>query len=218
MALMDRQESPHAHPQMRSPHGTACQVPTANQHVPLASGTTPMMSTIAQFSTCGMDLQHMQGVPQTVVSLIPLGTFYATIGRNHRVALGPTTAPSMHAQDAVAPPTVLKNALRCSRAMAMMPYNVNVWQDFLTRAGLMSQYPNLEEGLTHGFHAFMPPISQTFTLPNHLSIIQYKAVFNNIIHKEFSKQCSVGPLTASEVQQIVGHFQTSPLSLIPKPG
>ena len=45
-----------------------------------------------------------------------------------------------------------------------------------------------------------------------------KLVFMDIIHKEFAKQQYIGPLTASKTQHIVGPFQSSPLSLIPKPG
>ena len=40
----------------------------------------------------------------------------------------------------------------------------------------------------------------------------------DIVHKEFAKQRYIGLLTASETQHIVGPFQSSPLSLIPKPG
>lgn len=71
----------------------------------------------------------------------------------------------------------------------------------------------------HPFHMFMIlPLSQTFTPPNNSSTNQYKAVFDDIIHKELSKQQYIGLLSLSETQQVVGHFQSSPLSLIPKPG
>jgi hypothetical protein len=70
----------------------------------------------------------------------------------------------------------------------------------------------------HGFCAFILPLTQIFTPPNHLSVKQYKAVFNDIIHKELMKKCYIGLLTASKIQQTLGHFQSSPLSLIPKPG
>lgn len=65
---------------------------------------------------------------------------------------------------------------------------------------------------------YMPPLHQTFTLPNHSSIPLYKDAFKNIVHKKFTKSQYIGPLSLSNVQAMVGHFQSSPISIIPKPG
>ena len=70
----------------------------------------------------------------------------------------------------------------------------------------------------NGFCACIPPLPQTFTPHNHPSIDKYKDIFNDIVHKEFIKQWYIGLLTASEIQQELGRFQSSPLSLIPKLG
>ena len=95
---------------------------------------------------------------------------------------------------------------------------MSAWRDFLSQAGLIPRYPSLIEGLTYGFQAHIPPLSQTFAPPNSLSIKQYKAIFDDIIHKEFAKQWYIGLLSESEMKQILGHFQSFLLSIISKPG
>lgn len=53
---------------------------------------------------------------------------------------------------------------------------------------MIFKYPSLIEGLTYDFQAHIPPLTQTFIPPNNPSIDQYKAIFNDIINKEFAKQ------------------------------
>ena len=191
---------------------------TTNQHALPALGGTLTTSTTAPLSTCGMEPQHTPDTLQKVTSLIQTVMSYATTGRNRKDALGPITVPSMHALAVEVHLMVLRSARRRSHAAAATPYKVSAWRDFLSRAGLISRYPSLIEGLTYGFQAHIPPLSQTFTPSNSPSIKQYKAIFDNIIHKEFAKQQYIGPLLESETKQILGHFQSFPLSIIPKPG
>ena len=138
------------------------------------------------------------------------------IGKRHRVTPAPTITPSMPAQVVEALVTALRSALRHN--CTTTPYKVDTWRDFLSQAALTPRYPNLVKRLSCSFRTFMPPLMQTFILPNHPLVKQYKAVFNDIIHKELSKHHYIGPLTESEIQRALGHFQTSPISLIPKPG
>lgn len=192
--------------------------PGENLHVLPASGGTLTTSTTVSSSCFGTAPQPTPNRPQMVALLPWLETSCVMTGRSHKVVPTPITTQSMHALVAEAPAMVLSNALRCSHTPAVTPYKLEVWWDFLVCTGLIPQYPSLMEGLTHSFHAHMPPLSQTFTLPNHPSISQYREAFDSIVHKEFTQQWYIGPLTVEEIQCIVGHFQSSPISLIPKPG
>ena len=128
--------------------------------------------------------QHMPSTPQKVALLTPPGVFFAMTGKSHKVALSPTIMPSMPALAVKAPTMVFRNPLKCSHIAT--PYKMTAWQDFLMQAGLAPQQPNLAEELRNSFHAFMPPLSQTFTPHNHPSINQYKEAFDHTIHKKLA--------------------------------
>lgn len=61
-------------------------------------------------------------------------------------------------------------------------------------------------------------MSCTFSPPNSTSLIEHECTFKDIINKEFAKGRYLGPFTRSEIEANLGPFQTSPLSLVPKPG
>ena len=103
---------------------------------PLVSGITPMTSTTASLNSCGMKPQHTPDAPQKGTSSTPLVMSYATTGKNLKVAPVLTTTQSMPAWVEAAPLMVCRNAPRPSHAVATTPYKVDMWQDFLSRAGV----------------------------------------------------------------------------------
>ena len=62
----------------------------------------------------------------------------------------------------------------------------------------------------------MPSCVQT--PPNSTSLATYEAEFGKIVNKELSKGRYLGPLPFAVIEAFLGPFQSSPLSLIPKPG
>ena len=62
------------------------------------------------------------------------------------------------------------------------------------------------------------PIISTFTPSNHPSITSNQHIFHKIVNMEFKKGCYWGPFSKTELECIIGPFQTLPLSLILKPG
>lgn len=114
--------------------------------------------------------------------------------------------------------TGLRTALELRRLDAASPYKPETWQRHLHEAGLQGKYPDLPDGLRFGFSAGIPRIFQTFAPPNHSSITLHSTEFNDIIQTEFQKGRYFGPITRAEVESLIGPFQTSPLSIIPKPG
>ncbi|KAJ3513562.1 hypothetical protein NMY22_g15006 [Coprinellus aureogranulatus] len=76
----------------------------------------------------------------------------------------------------------------------------------------------MAKGIQEGFNAAIPTITRTFTPPNSPSIDEFTEAFNQIVQSEFDKGRYIGPLSRAEVETLIGPFQTSPLSIIPKPG
>ncbi|GJF00897.1 hypothetical protein PsYK624_172010 [Phanerochaete sordida] len=50
-----------------------------------------------------------------------------------------------------------------------------------------------------------------------MSLSVHSAHFNAILSKEFSKDRYIGPFSQAELETLIGPFQSSPLSLVPKP-
>ena len=164
----------HGCPQTWSPHrGAHCEMGALTSlHAQHALDATPTMSTAAPPYFCGTEHQLTWSAHQKGTSSTLLGTSFATTGRSHKDVQDHITMQSMPAWVVEAPAMALKNSLKCGHAA--MPYRAAAWQDFLTWAGLTSQYPNLIKGLTNSFHACILPLPQTFTPHNHSSINKTK--------------------------------------------
>lgn len=76
----------------------------------------------------------------------------------------------------------------------------------------------IQQGLQDGFDAGIPSISTTYTPPNGPSVEAHEEAFQALIRTEFEQGRYLGPYTRAEVEEMLGPFQTSPLSIIPKPG
>jgi hypothetical protein len=68
-----------------------------------------------------------------------------------------------------------------------------------------------------GFDAGIHPIFSTFAPPNSPTIDAHPAEFASIISKEYARGRHFGPFSQAEVEELIGPFQSSLLSLTPKP-
>jgi len=148
----------------------------------------------------------------------PKVSSFAQIGNDQTDAQTPPTILVTNAQAAESQITEHKNALEQKRLNARSPYKPDTWKQLLVSSGLITRYPKLPHQLQYGFDGGIPIISKTFTPPNKPSITEHLPEFNRIIQLEFEKQRYIGPLSKSEVETLIGPFQTSPLNIIPKPG
>jgi len=110
------------------------------------------------------------------------------------------------------------NVLRHRRTEPLTPYKPSAWHSQLDRHGLLEKYPNLHNSLMHSFDLGIPSISRTYVPPNNPSINKLHAEYEEIVEKEFQKGRYIGPFSKKELEAIIGPFQSSPLSLVPKPG
>jgi hypothetical protein len=74
------------------------------------------------------------------------------------------------------------------------------------------------DGLRFGFRLGFPVITVTQTPPNKDSIVEFKQQFDDIVTAEFAKGHYLGPFSRLELEECIGPFQSSPFSIIPKPG
>ncbi|GLB36656.1 hypothetical protein LshimejAT787_0309430 [Lyophyllum shimeji] len=125
---------------------------------------------------------------------------------------------STSAPDAEGRLTELKRALERRRIKALSPYKAQAWECLLRVHNLLTRYPNLPSGFCNGFNAGISPIEHTHTPDNGPSLYTYSHAYLEIVEKEFNSQRYIGPLSRAEVESVIGPFQTSPLSLVPKPG
>ena len=132
-----------------------------------------------------------------------------------------TAAATTAATSALAVPnrlTVLRNALKYRKLEALTPYRPDAWEHFLLAAGLHDSYPHIPTGLRQGFRINLPPIAHTQSPPNRSSIDTHLAEFTAITMDEFTKGRYIGPFSRAETESLIGPFQSSPFSIIPKPG
>ena len=100
---------------------------------------------------------------------------------------------------------------------ALTPYKPDACQHLLTKSGLLSEYHHIPNSLRHGFYINLPPISTTQTPPNRPTVVEFQQQFTDIVRDEIQKGRYIGPLSRAGVESLIGPFQSSPFSIIPKP-
>jgi hypothetical protein len=105
-----------------------------------------------------------------------------------------TAPPCTSAQVAVALTTEPRLAIRLRAIRAHTPYIPDTWVQSLTDVNLLSKYPIIPDGLRFGFHAGLSNLPHSYTTHNSPSIEEHNDIFNEIINKEISKGCYIGPL------------------------
>lgn len=113
----------------------------------------------------------------------------------------------------------LTHAILHRRANPHTPYKAAEFFCMLQNANLLHKYPTIHMDLRLGFHLGIPPLFHTFAPFNSPSISQPPAsdAFQAIVQNELACGRYIGPLRLREVEALIGPFQTSPLSIIPKP-
>ena len=184
-----------------------------------ASAASHTMSTNARASSYGTAKPppSVDAVPKAASSM-PKAYNSATIGNAPMVVQAPARNTSTNAQDVETRIMELKAVLEARKLKAVTPYHPDAWLRALTKSHLILTYPHIPHSLQHGFIGSIPPITNTYTPPNNPSITEFADAFATILSREFEAGRYLGPLSRTEVELLIGPFQTAPLSLIPKPG
>src|SRR6266849_7611242 len=134
---------------------------------------------------------------------------------------GVTASVMAHAisvQDVVLTSTVPPDALAERRTRPITPLIYSGWLAAMLKHDLVNKYPNVLSTIQNTMVIGVPLIKHTFIPPNKSSIAQYASQFRTIIEYEYSTHRHLGPFIRRQLEVAIGQFQTSPLSIIPKPG
>jgi len=112
---------------------------------------------------------------------------------------------------------VLRDALMQRKPKPVTPYFANTWENLLQEYGLVSWYLYLVDSLHNGFSVGIPTIVHTFTPLNSAACAENADVFDNIISHKVCTGHYMGPLIKDELEGVIRPFQSSPVSLVPKP-
>ena len=111
-----------------------------------------------------------------------------------------------------------KIALELRKLQALTPYKPQAWESLLFTTNLTKRYPSLVQSMCTGFFLDFPIITHTQTPPNTSAISDLHEHFNKVIQHEITKSHYFGPFSHSDIESLIGPFQSSPFSIIPKPG
>lgn len=111
-----------------------------------------------------------------------------------------------------------KLVLERRRHQPVTPYNHAIWESQLRAHNLIDIYPTLPAGLQSGFNINIPSICNTQSPPNSPSLITFRFAFETILARELTTGRYIGPFTHNNLLHLLGPFQSSPISIIPKPG
>ena len=101
---------------------------------------------------------------------------------------------------------------------ALTPYHPQAWAEELSKHGLNGKYPHLPKGLIEGFDVGIPIINSTYSPYNSPSLNVLPDAYAEITEREFTIGRYLGPFSKCEIENLIGPFQSSPLSLVAKPG
>ena len=140
----------------------------------------------------------------------------ASTGKSQEVAPLPAIPIVTDVPAVERPITELRDALEQRRCEPLTPYNSLAWTKELSRHNLQGKYPHLVQGLVGGFDLGIPQVQCTYSPANHSSVRDFPDVYSSITKNEFTAGRYIGPFTRHQLEVILGPFQTSPLSLVPK--
>ena len=193
---------------------------TPYQHVWSASATKCTVSQLSNVTPTRPGTSSMTHLPNESIkpsSAKPQANTSAPDG-SARMAAQTSTHTRTYVQVAGHHPTELKAALEHRRAKALTPYNPDTWTTELHNAGIIDHFNTIPDGLKFGFKIDFPNITHVQTPMNAPSINMYSSKFRNTIQKEITKGRYIRPFPLPLIYDTLGPFQSSPLSLIPKPG
>jgi hypothetical protein len=156
--------------------------------------------------------------------LTPKSTYVLAVERpatEHKNAFGQKSSEDPDHVRVSAPESPIaehKKLLAQRKRETLTPYRSSAWAEELSYHGLSQKYPHLPGDLIQGFDVGISLINKTYSPCNNLSINLLPDVYSEIMEREFSTGRYLGPFSEREVEDLIGPFQSSPLSFVTKPG
>ena len=172
--------------------------PDAAQHVP---GTTKMIRCLNVLASCSLPNQANNCAPS---GRKPMDA------QTHIV-------PCISARVAVPNPMEPSVALALRTLSPSTPYKVEAWDQALRAANLFLRFMDIPTGFHNGFLVDFPTLSHTQSSPNKDSVLTHIEEFQKMIDNELTKGHYIGPFSKTQLVALIRPFQSSPISIIPKP-
>ncbi|PPQ84532.1 hypothetical protein CVT24_006664, partial [Panaeolus cyanescens] len=98
------------------------------------------------------------------------------------------------------------------------PFNPDAWHSALSSSNLLPEFSDVINGIRFGFDMGTSSIINTHTYlpPNHKSATLHPSTITDSIKSELLARRYSGPFDPGRLSQIIGHFRSSPLGLVPK--
>lgn len=194
------------------------QAPAAGQPAPFVLAASLTTFNVATPQRYGTETLPTAARPRTTASSTPKEILCVSNGNAPMAATLETTNSTTNVRDAGARSMALRVALKERKGKVHTLYKPEGWALLLKETGLLSKYHHIPECLVSGFSGGIPPIEYTYHPPNNTSVEEHIEAFWDIVNIEFEKGRFLGPFSAQDIKSAIGHFQTAPLSLVPKPG
>ena len=193
--------------------------PDHSQHAKSAWDDTSTVYESARRSPCGTVRTKPDAREMPMErSLTTKAESFAPIGTKQEDAATALCVTSTSAQDVATSLMEPRSAILQRRQKPLTPLIADEWEAQLQSSQLLQRYPQIPMFICRGAHAGIPHILHSFTPPNNPSTESLSDIFYDIIQSEFNKGRYLGPFSKEELENEIGPFQSSPLSLVPKPG
>jgi len=193
----------------------------ASVHVQFASAETPTMSPNAMQAPYGTGTPPPSPGEETRE---PSSAQQAQVTPSASTGTYPDPATPTHTYPDTVAPAVETLTMELSRVASLnlssptrTPYHTEQWTNLLIANNLIDKYHHIPTSLQHGFNAGIKYITRTYTPPNDESTSVHNNIFQQSVKLEFDKGRYEGPFSQHQVENLLGPFQTSPVSIIPKP-
>jgi hypothetical protein len=175
--------------------GGTHQSPPPSLYASSASGGTPMTSGAACARASGTDQQMQWRSTEACQQPSSSRTgnscaWTRTSGAQNAQPKATTTDTSPWV--AAATGMALRAAVKQRRHAPLTPLDAATWSNFLSRSGLLSQYPLVVPGISRGFLVGIRSITTNHTPPHTPSLLRDAAAFHAAADKEWSSGVGVG--------------------------
>jgi hypothetical protein len=124
---------------------------------------------------------------------------------------GPTRAPCVDRPN-TEPKPVPTDPFRVSSLL-----HPDIWESELRLLGLWEKFSDVPDGLRHGFRiGAHHPVHTTHTPANHQSALMQPEVIEKHIISELAADRYAGPYSRSQLELLIGPFQSAPLGVVEK--
>lgn len=154
----------------------------------------------------------------TGASLTPLANHYVTIGTRYLDVKTNLLSTFMSAWAVETFLMELRSAVSLRRQQPVTPLIAEHWAQDLRSTHLDVKYKWIPSYIHHSAHVGIPHISCSFVPLNKESTESLSHIFFEIVRNELNKGHYIGPFSCEELEDKIGPFQSSHLSLVPKAG